>query len=104
MKRNFTQSFKIRAVEKALNRGSETSLKEVASSLGIGFSTLNKWIVKAKNQEFETVSVEKRSSITKKVSDLFSTLSTFPWPTRPSVFNSSSHPFFNLICKFPCSC
>ena len=54
MKRNFTQSFKIQAVEKALNRGSETSLKEVSTSLGIGFSTLNKWIVKAKNQEFES--------------------------------------------------
>ena len=61
MKRNFTQSFKIQAVEKALNRGSETSLKEVSTSLGIGFSTLNKWIVKAKNQEFETVSSERLS-------------------------------------------
>ena len=63
MKRNFTQSFKIQAVEKALNRGSETSLKEVSTSLGIGFSTLNKWIVKAKNQEFETVSVERLRSM-----------------------------------------
>ena len=64
MKRNFTQSFKIQAVEKALNRSSSTSLKEVATSLGIGFSTLNKWIVKARNQEFETVSVEKLNSMT----------------------------------------
>ena len=52
MKRNFTQSFKIQAVEKALNRGSETSLKEVSTSLGIGFSTLNKWIVR--NQRGQT--------------------------------------------------
>tara|TARA_R110001592_G_scaffold310495_1_gene585097 strand:- start:13663 stop:13908 length:246 start_codon:yes stop_codon:yes gene_type:complete len=63
MKRNFTQSFKIQAVEKALNRDSNTSLKEVAASLGIGFSTLNKWIVKARNQEFETVSLEKLNSM-----------------------------------------
>jgi len=63
MKRNFTQSFKIQAVEKALNRNSNTSLKEVAALLGIGFSTLNKWIVKARNQEFETVSVEKLNSM-----------------------------------------
>jgi len=65
MKRNFTQSFKIQAVEKALNRDSNTNLKEVATSLGIGFSTLNKWIVKARNQEFERVSVEKLNCMTK---------------------------------------
>ena len=64
MKRNFTQSFKIQAVEKALNRGSTTNLKEVAASLGVGFSTLNKWIVKARNQEFESVSFEKLNSMT----------------------------------------
>ena len=65
MKRNFTQSFKIQAVEKALNRDSNISLKEVSTSLGIGFSTLNKWIVKARNQEFETVSVAKLNGMTK---------------------------------------
>jgi len=54
MKRNFTQSFKIQAVEKALNRDSNTNLKQVATSLGIGFSTLNRWIVKARKQEFKT--------------------------------------------------
>ena len=64
MKRNFTQSFKIQAVEKALNRNSSTSLKDVSVSLGIGFSTLNKWIVKARNQEFEPVSLDKLSRMT----------------------------------------
>jgi len=64
MKQNFTQSFKIQAVEKALNRDSNTSLKEVAESLGTGFSTLSRWIVQARNQEFETVSVEKLNSMT----------------------------------------
>lgn len=56
MKRKFTTSFKIQAVEKALSRNGETTLTEIANSLGIGPSTLSKWIVKASNQEFETVS------------------------------------------------
>ena len=56
MKRSFNTSFKIQAVEKALNRGDNTTLTEIANSLGVGSSTLGKWITKAKNQEFETVS------------------------------------------------
>lgn len=56
MKRKFTTSFKIQAVEKALSRNENTTLTEIANSLSIGASTLSKWIVKAKNQEFETVS------------------------------------------------
>lgn len=54
MKRKFTTSFKIQAVEKALSRNKNTTLTEIANSLGIGASTLSKWIVKASNQEFET--------------------------------------------------
>lgn len=54
MKRNFTQSFKMQAVEKALSRNSSTSLKDVSVSLGIGFSTLNKWI-KLLNMVFSMV-------------------------------------------------
>ncbi len=56
MKTKYTQSFKIQAVEKALNRSDVTSLREVASSLGIVPSTLHQWIVKAKNQDLDTVS------------------------------------------------
>jgi transposase len=54
MRVKFSQSFKIQAVEKALTRSDVTSLKEVSDSLGIGHSTLQKWIVKSRNQEFET--------------------------------------------------
>lgn len=54
MKRKFTTSFKIQAVEKALSRNENTTLTEIANTLGIGASTLSKWIVKASNQEFET--------------------------------------------------
>lgn len=56
MKRSFTKSFKIQAVEKALSRGGDTTFTEIANSLDIGASTLCKWIVKAGNQEFDTVS------------------------------------------------
>lgn len=63
MKRKFTTSFKIQAVEKALSRNDNTTLTEIANSLSIGASTLNKWIVKAKNQEFETVSKDEIASM-----------------------------------------
>ena len=43
----YTQSFKIQAVEKALSRTESTNLKEKAQALGIGYSTLEKWIDKA---------------------------------------------------------
>ena len=64
MKKVFTNSFKIQAVEKALNRSSSTTLKDVALSLGIGCSTLGKWIVKARNREFEVASAEEINQMT----------------------------------------
>ena len=56
MKRSYSTSFKIQAVEKALNRNDNTTLTEIAESLGVGVSTLCTWTTKAKNQEFETAS------------------------------------------------
>jgi transposase len=56
MKRKFTTSFKIQAVEKALSRNEHTTLTEIAHSLNISTSTLSTWTTKAKNQEFETAS------------------------------------------------
>ena len=53
MRPRFTQSFKIQAVEKALNRQPGTGLKDVALSLGVGYSTLEKWIVKVTNHELD---------------------------------------------------
>ena len=50
-----TQSFKIQAVEKALSRSSQTSLQEIADRLGVGYSTLGKWISKSRNHELEYV-------------------------------------------------
>ncbi len=45
MKKIFTNSFKVQAIEKALNWSDSTTLKEVALSLDIGCSTLDKWTV-----------------------------------------------------------
>ena len=53
MRARFTQSFKIQAVEKALSRSNDTSLLEVANKLGVGHSTLNNWIVKSRNNDFD---------------------------------------------------
>ncbi len=64
MKKIFTNSFKIQAVEKALNRGNSTTLKEIALSLGVGCSTLDKWIIKARNQEFEMASPDEINRMT----------------------------------------
>ncbi len=56
MKKRFSQSFKIQAVEKALSRSNETTQQEVADELGIGLSTLGKWIIKSRNNELEPLS------------------------------------------------
>ena len=50
----FTKSFKIQAVEKAFSRAEDVSLKVLADSLGVGYSTLQLWIRQSKNHELET--------------------------------------------------
>jgi transposase len=65
MSPRFTQSFKKQAVEKALNRQDNTTLKEVADSLGTGLSSLNRWILQAKNQELETITPKEVKNMTK---------------------------------------
>ncbi len=69
MRAKFSQSFKVQAVEKALSRSDVTSLKEISDSLGIGQSTLQKWIVKSRNQEFESISNEGISSVSGRVKE-----------------------------------
>lgn len=64
MSPKFSQSFKKQAVEKALNRQDNT-LKEVADSLGVGLSSLSRWILHAKNQEFETSSLNEVKTMNK---------------------------------------
>ena len=65
MATSFSQSFKLQAVEKALNRQDDIQLKDVAKSLGIGYSTLQKWIRQSKNQQLDPVLDGKVSAMTK---------------------------------------
>lgn len=51
MRAKFTQSFKLQAVQKALSRTDGSGLEEFARSMGVGYSTLQKWIRQSKNQE-----------------------------------------------------
>ena len=53
MKARFTQSFKIQAVEKVLERVSGATIKDMADNLGVGHSTLGKTIILAKKQKLE---------------------------------------------------
>lgn len=53
----YSTSFKIQAVEKALQSDKKRSIEEVSDFLGVGFSTLKKWIVQSKNKEFEMTDI-----------------------------------------------
>ncbi len=44
MSSRFSTRFKQRAVEKALNNSSGLTIKEIAASCGVGYSTLQRWI------------------------------------------------------------
>ena len=55
MRARFTQSFKIQAVEKALKRAQGVTVKDIAGDLGVGHSTLGKWILLAGQQKLEPI-------------------------------------------------
>jgi transposase len=61
MSQKYTEGFKIQAVEKALNRSLEISLTEMAKSLGISRSTLQRWITQSKNHQLENISTNTQS-------------------------------------------
>ncbi len=65
MRARFTQAFKIQAVEKALERASDVSLKEMADNLGVGQSTLGKWIGLTQKQQLEPTQNTEVTSMTK---------------------------------------
>ena len=60
----FSQEFKVQSVEKALSRKPEQSLKALANDLGVGYSTLQKWIRLARDNQLEisTSSMSKEKS------------------------------------------
>lgn len=59
----FNQEFKVQSVDKALTRRDDQTLNKIADDLGIGFSTLQRWIRLAKDNKLEkpetTISTEK---------------------------------------------
>lgn len=63
MRAKYSQSFKQQAVEKALSRPEGATLAEITDSLGIGESTLHKWMVKSRNQELGSNSAHDSTSI-----------------------------------------
>ena len=63
MRARFSQSFKEQAVEKALSRPSGTTLAEVTDSLGVGYSTMNRWMSKSRNQPWETPAQHEHTGI-----------------------------------------
>lgn len=48
MAKRYPESFKLQAVEKVLNRSSETTIEEVLSSLGVSRSAMGRWLNEAK--------------------------------------------------------
>ncbi len=65
MNQQFTQSFKIQAVEKTLNRHNDVSVKEIADTLGVGYSTLQKWVKRSIDPSFEITSGSDKGSMNK---------------------------------------
>jgi len=55
MSTRHTQSFKMQAVEKALSRAAGVPLKGIVDELGIGRSTLEKWMRDARNNDLEYI-------------------------------------------------
>ena len=49
----YSQKFKVQSVEKALSKGDEQTLKDIADDLRIGYSTLQRWIGLAKENKLE---------------------------------------------------
>jgi transposase len=63
MQANFSQAFKIQAVEKVLSRPKGVSIAKIADSLCVGYSTLERWIVQSRNQDFETRLYDGKSGV-----------------------------------------
>ncbi len=53
MRARYTQPFRMQAIEKALSRSAGIGLREIANDLGVGYSTLYRWVTTATQSEFE---------------------------------------------------
>ena len=63
MKARYTESFRMQAVEKALSRSADIGLRELAGDLGVGYSTLYRWVAAATQSEFESVLTDELTSM-----------------------------------------
>ncbi len=61
MRTKFTQAFKEQAVQKVLSRKDGRSRNEFAREMGVGYSTLQRWIRQAKNQELTSPLAEENT-------------------------------------------
>ena len=64
MNRKYSQTFKIQAVEKVLLRADNVTIKEVANSLGVDVSSLNRWRIEAKQQTLNITPTNEISLLT----------------------------------------
>lgn len=64
MSQNYSQEFKIQAVEKTLLKADNVTIKEVADSLGVNISSLNRWRLEAKQQKLNTTSTNEKILLT----------------------------------------
>jgi len=63
MSQKFTEGFKIQAVENALDRSPEISLVEIAETLGVSRSALQRWISQSNKLQLEALSFNTRTLI-----------------------------------------
>ena len=47
MAKKYSESFKLQAIEKVLNRSSETTIEEILSTLGVSRSAMSRWVKEA---------------------------------------------------------
>lgn len=65
MSKKFSEPFKIQAVQKTLSRSEGVSVKDIADSLGVGYSSLKKWIRQAQNNQLESVEFKELNTMSK---------------------------------------
>jgi len=51
MTKRYTESFKIQAVEKVLSRANGTTIEEISTRLGVGFSSITRWTKESREQK-----------------------------------------------------
>ena len=58
MAKKFSKEFREQAIEKCINSSNGKSVKEIAEDLGVGYSTLQKWLKNAPDNSQRPVSPE----------------------------------------------